>query len=90
LSAIHVTPESADGGPISRVRDGDRIRIDADAGTIDIDMPDAQWQAREPHRADLAANRTGMGRELFAMMRAQVGTAESGGSALFVDEEGAR
>jgi phosphogluconate dehydratase len=90
LSAIHVTPESADGGPISRVRDGDRIRIDADAGTIDIDMPDAQWQAREPHRADLAANRTGMGRELFAMMRAQVGTAESGGSALFVDEERAR
>jgi phosphogluconate dehydratase len=90
LSAIHVTPESADGGPISRVRDGDRIRIDADAGTIDIDMPDGAWQSREPHRADLAANRTGMGRELFAMMRAQVGTAESGGSALWADEEGVR
>lgn len=90
LSAIHVTPESADGGPISRVRDGDRIRIDADAGTIDIDVPESQWQAREPYRADLAANRTGMGRELFAMMRAQVGTAEAGGSALWADEEGAR
>ncbi|MCC8363680.1 phosphogluconate dehydratase [Lysobacter sp. A6] len=90
LSAIHVTPESADGGPISRVRDGDRIRIDADAGTIDIGVPQSEWQAREPHRADLAANRTGMGRELFAMMRAQVGTAEAGGSALWTDEEGAR
>jgi phosphogluconate dehydratase len=90
LSAIHVTPEAADGGPISKLRDGDRIRIDAEAGTIDIAVPDGEWQAREPHRADLAANRTGMGRELFAMMRAQVGTAESGGSALWADEEGVR
>jgi phosphogluconate dehydratase len=90
LSAIHVTPESADGGPISRLRDGDRIRIDADAGMIDVDVPAAEFQAREPHRADLAANRTGMGRELFAMMRAQVGTAEAGGSALWANEERAR
>jgi hypothetical protein len=31
-----------------------------------------------------------MGRELFALMRAQVGTAEQGGSALFIDEEANR
>jgi hypothetical protein len=31
-----------------------------------------------------------MGRELFALMRAQVGTAEQGGSALFVDEDASR
>lgn len=87
LSAIHVTPEAADGGPISKLRDGDRIRIDSDAGTIDVDVPAAEWDARAVQHGDLRANRVGFGRELFAMMRAQVGTAESGGSALFLDED---
>ncbi|MEV0185781.1 dihydroxy-acid dehydratase [Streptomyces sp. NPDC050625] len=32
----HVSPEAADGGPIALVRDGDLIRIDADAGSIDL------------------------------------------------------
>ena len=32
----HVGPEAAEGGPIALVEDGDRIRIDADAGTIDL------------------------------------------------------
>ena len=31
-AAIHVTPEALDGGPIARVRDGDIIRLDANAG----------------------------------------------------------
>jgi dihydroxy-acid dehydratase len=34
----HVCPEAADGGPIALVEDGDIIRIDADAGTIDLDV----------------------------------------------------
>jgi dihydroxy-acid dehydratase len=32
----HVGPEAADGGPIALCRDGDVIRIDAEAGTIDL------------------------------------------------------
>ncbi|WP_076068246.1 dihydroxy-acid dehydratase [Sphingomonas montana] len=32
----HVGPEAADGGPIALVQDGDLIRIDAEAGTIDL------------------------------------------------------
>ena len=32
----HVGPEAADGGPIALVEDGDTIRIDAEAGTIDL------------------------------------------------------
>ncbi len=32
----HVGPEAAEGGPIALVEDGDRIRIDAEAGTIDL------------------------------------------------------
>ena len=37
----HVGPEAAEGGPIGLVEDGDRIRIDAEAGTIDLDVPEA-------------------------------------------------
>ncbi|HEX7849023.1 MAG TPA: dihydroxy-acid dehydratase [Sphingomonas sp.] len=36
----HVGPEAADGGPIALIEDGDMIRIDAEAGTIDIDVAD--------------------------------------------------
>ena len=34
----HVGPEAADGGPIALIKDGDRIVIDAEAGTIDLDV----------------------------------------------------
>jgi phosphogluconate dehydratase len=87
LSAIHVTPEASDGGAIGRIRDGDRIVVDSEAGTMDAIVSEAEWNARTPQAGDLSANRHGMGRELFAMMRAQVGTAEQGGSALFLDED---
>lgn len=49
----HVGPEAAEGGPIALVEDGDTIRIDAEAGTIDLDVPEdvlaarrANWQPR--------------------------------------------
>ncbi|MDJ0277084.1 dihydroxy-acid dehydratase [Sphingomonas sp. 2R-10] len=49
----HVGPEAAEGGPIALVEDGDIITIDAEAGTIDLDVPAdvladrrAQWQPR--------------------------------------------
>jgi dihydroxy-acid dehydratase len=35
----HVGPEAAVGGPIALVENGDTIRIDAVAGTIDLDVP---------------------------------------------------
>ncbi|MEM6586134.1 MAG: dihydroxy-acid dehydratase, partial [Pseudomonadota bacterium] len=34
----HVGPEAADCGPIALVEDGDTIRIDAEKGTIDLDV----------------------------------------------------
>jgi dihydroxy-acid dehydratase len=36
----HVGPEAADGGPIALVEDGDVITIDAEAGTIDLEVDD--------------------------------------------------
>jgi dihydroxy-acid dehydratase len=42
----HVTPEAAAGGPLALVKDGDRIRIDAAARTIDLDVAPAALHAR--------------------------------------------
>ncbi|MEO6152270.1 MAG: dihydroxy-acid dehydratase [Croceibacterium sp.] len=42
----HVGPEAADGGPIALVENGDVIRIDAEAGTIDLMIDDAVWAER--------------------------------------------
>ncbi|SDY01638.1 phosphogluconate dehydratase [Citreimonas salinaria] len=75
-AAIHVSPEAADGGPLARLRDGDIVRVDAEAGTIDCLAPD--FDAREPVKADLSANGHGVGRELFAAFRANVGEAAYG------------
>src|SRR5690606_23493442 len=63
LAAIHVTPEAIDGGALARLRDGDRVRIDADAGTFDAQVDAAEWRAREPARTIDRSSRTGMGRE---------------------------
>lgn len=35
-AAIHVAPEAASGGPLARLRDGDVIRLDAQAGTLEV------------------------------------------------------
>ena len=44
---LHVAPEAAIGGPLSRVRDGDVIVVDADAGLLYADVDAAEWEARE-------------------------------------------
>ena len=75
-SAIHVCPEAADNGPIARVRDGDIIRLDATKGVIEVKGVDLS--TREPATADLSGNGTGVGRELFAAFRANVGLAAEG------------
>jgi phosphogluconate dehydratase len=81
-AAIHLTPEAVDGGPIARLRDGDVIRVDSEAGTIEARVDPAEWQAREPVSADLSANGYGLGRELFAAFRAVVGPSDAGASVL--------
>ena len=50
----HVGPEAAEGGPIALVEDGDEISIDAEAGTVDLNVPEdvlaerrAKWQPRK-------------------------------------------
>ena len=82
-AAIHVTPEAVDNGPIARLRDGDMIRLDADAGTLSVLVDDAEFAAREPVSVELSDNEHGMGRELFANFRALAGRADTGASVLY-------
>ena len=51
----HVSPEAAVGGPIALVEEGDIIKINIPAMTLELDVPDevlaerrAKWQPREP------------------------------------------
>ncbi|RDK10841.1 phosphogluconate dehydratase [Cupriavidus lacunae] len=85
-AAIHVCPEALHGGAIARVRTGDMMMVDAPGGILDVLVRDDEWQAREPARPDLRANRHGVGRDLFATFRRHVSTAESGACTLFSDE----
>jgi phosphogluconate dehydratase len=80
-AAIHVTPEALDGGPLARVRDGDLIRLDAVAGTLEVLIADADWAARDIETispAQAEDNAHGLGRELFGGMRRNVNSAEEG------------
>jgi hypothetical protein len=45
-AAIHVSPEAAVGGPLAKVLDGDLIRVDAVAGTLQVLVNAAEWEAR--------------------------------------------
>ena len=42
----HITPEAQEGGPVALVRDGDRIRIDAQANRIELEVPESELAAR--------------------------------------------
>ena len=80
-AAIHVSPEAGAGGPLARVRDGDLIRLDADAGVLQARVDAAEWDAREPAAVpaeEAEAHAHDLGRELFAGLRRNVRSAEEG------------
>ncbi len=80
-AAIHVSPEALDGGPIAKLRDGDLVRVDGLAGTLQALVGAEDWAAREAATMTPAAvedHAHDLGRELFAGMRRNVSSAESG------------
>jgi dihydroxy-acid dehydratase len=75
LMVGHVAPEAARGGPLAAIRDGDSITIDVDAGTLSVELDDAElarrlaaWQPPPP-KYELG---------VFARYRALVGSASEG------------
>ncbi|WP_037141164.1 phosphogluconate dehydratase [Rhodococcoides fascians] len=82
-AAIHLTPEAASGGAIAKIEDGDMITLDSVAGTLDIDVPLADFEVRVvTGRAPAQDEWVSTGRDLFSGMRALVGPADEG--AMFV------
>ncbi len=80
-AAIHCSPEALAGGALARVQDGDLIRMDAVAGTLDALVPADEFRARAYTSIDAAQadiNGHDLGRELFAGMRRNVKSAEEG------------
>ncbi len=75
-AAIHVAPEAAKGGPLAKLRNGDLVRVDAVAGRLDV-LAEG-FEARVPIEVDLSGNGIGIGRELFAAFRANVGDSRQG------------
>jgi dihydroxy-acid dehydratase len=42
----HICPEAFDGGPLALLRDGDRISLDVDARTLDVELSQEELEAR--------------------------------------------
>lgn len=80
-AAIHVTPEALDGGIISKISNGDIIRLDATTGELQIIGDIDAIASRPVATPDLTDNNYGMGRELFAGMRQMTNGAEHGATA---------
>ena len=76
-AAIHCTPEALGGGPLSKLQDGDMVKVCAATGELSTT---ADLDAREP--AVAPAPDSGMGREYFAMFRANADGAEQGASSM--------
>ncbi len=83
-AAIHMSPEALDGGPLARLRDGDLIFLDADAGTIDVHVDAEEFAARDLALPDLSDDalllRSTLGRDLFDAFRHCSTSAKAGAS----------
>ena len=80
-AAIHMSPEAAAGGSISKIRDGDIIRLNAEVGSLNVLVEDSEWDKRkleEMTKEQKINNGHGIGRELFGNMRKNVLSAEEG------------
>ncbi|MBN8533072.1 MAG: phosphogluconate dehydratase [Rhizobiales bacterium] len=80
LSALHVTPEAKEGGPISKLRDGDIITIDSAEGRLEVAVDPREMAARMPAIPNHLDAEEGLGREMFAGFRGAVCRADEGAS----------
>lgn len=83
-AALHLAPEAAMEGPLARIRDGDIIRLDAAAGTLEV--LSSEFTGRTPDRPRAGVADHGVGRELFKLFRAHASPATAGASPLFGDD----
>ena len=78
-AVIHTSPEALAEGPIGKIIDGDLIRLDAVAGTMDVLT---EGFTARPSTLHTALQGEGLGRELFASFRQNIGSASTGASVI--------
>jgi phosphogluconate dehydratase len=79
-AAIHVSPEASAGGPLARLRSGDRIVLDAAANRLDVMVDAAEFAARPVALLDPALQPGTSMHQLFGLFRSAVSDATSGAS----------
>jgi phosphogluconate dehydratase len=82
-AAIHCCSEALGGGPLSKVMDGDIIKLCGHDGILEVK---ADLDSRQP--VSPPPPPVGTGRELFAFMRHGADNAEHGGSAMLAGMDG--
>ena len=85
-AAIHVSPEAKDGGPLSRIRTGDVIRLDASAGELIALVDESTLSARQSAHVPEPQHPSPWGRSLFSTLRHQAGPATLGGGLQLLPE----
>lgn len=86
-AAIHLTPEALDGGLISKICNGDLIRLNAITGELSLLVNEVELEQRQAEEIDLRHVRYGMGRELFGALRSNLSSPETGArGTLAIDE----
>ena len=77
LTVVHVTPETKQGGIISKIRNSDIIEIDAQKGTMNVNVSNDDINKRQTCISN-SVDTFGYGRELFKQNRSQVSSSETG------------
>ena len=85
-AAIHVTPEAEAGGALARLRDGDVIRLDAEAGVLEVNVPSNEFALRAPVAFEAGDTAWGLGRDLFGGFRSTVTGAEEGAVSFVLED----
>ena len=80
-TAIHMHPEAISEGNISKINDGDIIRLDAESGTVNV-ISEHKWLSRGCAKAPQAKNLNSLGMNMFAPLRSVAGNSEDGASVL--------
>ena len=77
-AAIHLVPEALEGGNIARIQNGDKIRLDANCGELQLFVSEEELANRKLATKTDYSDQTGLGRELFNSFRNVVSSAENG------------
>ncbi len=82
-AAIHMSPEAIEGGLLSKLRSGDMVYFDADAGIVKADLADSELESRqcEPQKV----RGTDLGRNLFSGFRSLASASHVGASVFNLD-----